>query len=197
MVLYNTTPNPGDILANSQPILLANSQYLQTSVGIDHNFTNNTATAQDGFHKSIHMIVQPDQAPTGNTLTFYQKITDGDTNLYASTSLEQGLRLTTFNSTFDYTLFGTSTNYPPNVVNQDGGWTYLPGGLLLQYGTMKVTGANTAVLFPMSFPTALFSLTANVKSTNGITISSEGVAGFTAITSTSVGTRFYWIAIGN
>lgn len=42
---------PGDIATKNWP-------YLQTSLGTDHNFTNDTATASDGYHKVIHEVVQ-------------------------------------------------------------------------------------------------------------------------------------------
>src|SRR5882724_10446052 len=52
----------------------------------------------------------------------------------------------------NYGTFGNFTNYPTMVTDQFGGWTFLPGGLILQYGHMKTTsGTDTAVVFPKPF----------------------------------------------
>ena len=64
MVAYQLIPNANDQRNVSQGDLKNNFTYLQTSVGVDHSFTNNTATSQDGYHKTVHLV--PASTPANN-----------------------------------------------------------------------------------------------------------------------------------
>ncbi len=65
---------------------------------------------------------------------------DNTTNEYQMTKVD----------TANFSTFGTKTNYIAPITTE-GGWTFLPGGLILQYGTIIGTGTSTAVVFPIPY----------------------------------------------
>lgn len=79
------------------------------------------------------------------------------------------------------------------------GYQKLPGGLIIQWGRTLDAGTSTSVTFPIAFPTAAVSVTANTNATSAnfqaIVISNLTTTGFTAIWD-SASPAFYWIAIG-
>ena len=78
--------------------------------------------------------------------------------------------------------FGVMAAYgtPPVNTTQNGGYTFLPGGLILQYGfftftTISITAATTKTIqFPISFPTGCFAIyptwTLSIKPTGNSTL---------------------------
>jgi hypothetical protein len=98
----------------------------------------------------------------------------------------------------NFATFGTFTNYPPNVVNQDGGWTFLPGGLLMQYGTASSNAATVTVNFPVSFTTTNISVvvTNNANSGNSTGVGNITNAKFDMFRGGSSTVTVRWIAVG-
>jgi hypothetical protein len=88
------------------------------------------------------------------------------------------------------------------------GYQQLPSGLIIQWGTATTTtGADLAVLFPMTFPARLVSLNGTAYIGGGDTRDTNvmlrtdgpGKAGFSAgafLSGTRVAEAFYWVAIG-
>jgi hypothetical protein len=106
----------------------------------------------------------------------------------------------------NYLLFGTLTQNYNSVGNTYwGGWTFLPGGLIKQYGnTTNVTSSgSTTVIFPITFPAAVFNVQCTIVTSDNSTIrfSLQGnptTAQFvTTQTSSSKFTNLYWEALGN
>jgi hypothetical protein len=80
------------------------------------------------------------------------------------------------------------------------GYSYLPSGIIMQWGFASMTGTTANVVFVKNFVSAVFSVVATTSLFNGtntpISIAPASVFGFTATSNTS-GMSFYWIAIGN
>ena len=124
----------------------------------------------------------------------------------------------TFSSTITGDISGNSatvTNgiYTTNFTGSNqqlaaSGWQKLPGGLIMQWGTVSAAAANstTAVTFPIAFPNAVFSVVATVEGdtttgsagnlgaikTNAITTSTFNLVYSDDVTSTSI----RWFANG-
>src|SRR5258708_24372502 len=78
----NATPGTTEILATSEGLMLGNFQYLQTDLSVDHNFTTNTATTADGYHKVIHFVNQGgNPAPVAGVGQLYTVTSGGDQQL--------------------------------------------------------------------------------------------------------------------
>jgi hypothetical protein len=88
-----------------------------------------------------------------------------------------------------------------NFVNSKttNGYTYLPNGLIMQWGLSSASSNNTTITFPVAFPTAC--LNASAISNADVT-SESGNANIAATTTTTLRIRsnaannYYWQAIG-
>jgi hypothetical protein len=170
-------PLPGDLLSKSQQDLNNNFQSANTIFGKNH-YPFDEASAKRGKHSFVQMVNNVTKPTTfNNEGTLYTRpfSLGGDTDLWYipdATGFEyQMTRVTTAN----FTTFGKMlNNYPAgdgsgNVGAQfSGGWTFLPGGLLYQYGTLFVSGGLPASSGTVKFPV---SFTAGTPSVNTIIIS--------------------------
>lgn len=199
-----------------------NNQQLDTTFGVDHTtFSDNTG--QNGFHFNIRQIPfscttsspsinpkttvngssnQPVLAPgsiTGYGQLFQAQINDGIAADEALYFLSGGNNLTQLTRNFA----------PVAAIN---GYTFLPGGLILQWGNVTpLVGATlTNVTFPKPFTSNLFNIQAtlipklNTSTSNAQCISvqpsSTPLTKFQYNYSASSSTNYigiYWIAIGN
>lgn len=84
------------------------------------------------------------------------------------------------------------------------GYQRLPGGLILQWGEYAGGAHGPVISFPVTFPTASYSVTtAGATDNDSIAVTALSNSQFTAsqldqsnATSTNATTGFYWIAIG-
>ena len=114
-------------------------------------------------------------------------------------------QLTSMASGADSTItrFGTNLLYDAAPQNQYGGWTFLPGGLLLMYGTSNIPPASQTVRFPKSFSAVPYSIQLTMQSGATSTTSTFYVENIAQannemyIYNTSSNTRLLnWMAIG-
>jgi hypothetical protein len=167
--------------------MLGNFQYLQTDLSTDHNFTGNTATSGDGYHKIIHFVNQgSDPSVVTNIGQLYTKTVGATQQLFYENGLGQVSQIS-----------ATATSATAK------GTASLLGGMIIQWGTVTL-GATTSgsVTFNIAFPNNLFSLTnglirAGAGTAQSVNMNTPTVSGFNW-TSTSVNNiSFYWMAIGN
>lgn len=178
--------------------LQGNFQQLNIAYGGDHvpfsDTSGNPPSGQSGMHTIIHL--QPQSPPTAlaGIGQFY------DTTINDSINSDQILFfLTGGNRSMQLT-----RNFQP--VNAAKGATFLPGGLILQWGTITAAAKNalTAASFQMDFPFACYSLQATLSAgTSGSVITvipnSPTINGFSYFinTSSSQSLNFTWMALGN
>ena len=196
--------------------LQRNATALNTIFGVDHLPFANT-TAQQGYHTDIHFVpVSTTAANPGNypvpantpagIPSYGQLFTavtgDGfgvDTMLFFKTGAAGGV------------LNQLTSNVTPGFdATNSGAWvTYLPGGLVMQFGFIASLAGNPTITYPRPFPTQ----TLNVQITplsSTILIGSDTYAiwGFANPNASSfrvinAGTKSgasyaaYWMAIGN
>lgn len=188
----NASPGSNEILSVSQGLMLGNFQYLQTDIGTDHNFTGNTATAADGYHKVIHFVNQgSDPSVVTNIGQLYTKTVGSTQQLF----YESGS--------------GLITQLTGSVAPSIGanGYSVLPGGAIIQWGsTGSISGLTSGtVTFPITFPNSVFSITLGTQRAptgTGQNISLNNntpptTSGFTWTSSSSNYNKFSWMAIGN
>lgn len=183
-VFDNTSPAAAQIIAASQPLILANEQYLQQSANVDHNATMNTATAQDGYHKVTHFVQQgADPATIAAVGQLYTKAYGGHPHLF-----------------FESDVAGAIFQLTGSALAAANGWVNI-GGIYLQWGTFTVPGGGTAaVTFPMAFPTNCYSVSCQQKTgaatgDNSRITAGPTVAGFSLLD--KAGNVQFYIAIGN
>ena len=205
-------PQSGQTLGNTQGPILTNFAVLNTSNNVNHEAFN---SANQGKHKFLQMPEQagsigqvvPPLPPTtaANEGGLYTKVgtNPAETNLVFRAESDGFEYQMTHVIAASTATFSTNTAY---VANHTGGWTFLPGGLIMQYGRRSsVSGSSSgAITFPIPFPSgnAPFSITATLERTSGRPVSIDSAV---VITSTGFSYRLdstgsvaiQWIAIGN
>ena len=192
---YDTNiPRATDNLNVSQGDIQGNFLTANTIMAINHYPFDNTS-ADKGKHKFVDMPI----------LAALPSIASGDGGLYTKTVSSQ--------SQLFYAADGNITEYqmtrviPASVGTfaTNPGWTFLPGGLIMQYGSKSNPGTSGSVLFTpnIDFPTACFyvflqlqhSSSGNESATVQPTPTTTGFSYRT--TSSGASTILYWWAIGN
>lgn len=178
-VFTPNTPQAGNFPANDQPLMNDNFQYLNGFGSRDHQFTKDTANTNDGTHKQVTLTDEAAPGFAGASSALFSNTANGQSQLFFQNNTPATVQLTTI-----------KTGVPTLAAN---GVSFLPGGLLIQWGT----GANN-ITFPIAFAT-VYSATATPTSS-----SLSGPAGMTVLTNTGLtmannaGQVFnsHWIAIG-
>lgn len=200
MSFYNPNiPQSTDFLSQSQQDIQNNFQQADTSFDINHYAFSNV-TANNGKHSYIEMVNEA-ILPVGLTDeegTLYTKKVSGESQMfYSPDDTGREYQMTNVIES-EFATFGTNTNYAPNLF---GGWTYLPGGLILQYGLSTTILPILPITFPITFPNNIFSLNTTNSASSPVTMSlSVGTittSSFTVIPASSVLGGLYWTAIGN
>jgi hypothetical protein len=213
----NTIPFGTHNPSADQPIMLANNQASLSISQVDH-FGYNVNSG--GYHQQVRMAnrttyplspnppavitgfggVFCDQtvSTTGLNETGLWYYPDGRTSGSPATPEIYQMTRTIDGS---YPLFAKNTNNYNGVgMTFAGGWTFLPGGLLLQYGFAGlVTAAGVTITFPVPFLIPPFSIQmTQITSGAGapILVGVSGITntGFTA--KSTVNAQVNWIAIG-
>lgn len=130
---------------------------------------------------------------------------DNSTNQYQLSNVVK----TSDNNRFPY--FGTNTSLVAAPVNGkgSGGWTFLPGGLVMQYGFVNTTDFSSnacAVVFPLPFSATPYSCQLTINSAASpkdllVTVSGPSATGLTIIkkesgSGTAPINAVWWMTIG-
>ena len=216
MSMYQPGIPTGSVPLDQDYLNLQNNfQQLDTSFSVDHTpFSVNTLTQPAGYHTNVHMI--PFSTTITNPTTNYPPIQPATTAGYGQLWSAQ---VNDSNATDEALYFLTgggrnlqlTSNFVPQVTTN--GFTFLPGGLIFQWGIVTPIVNNTTgttVLFTtgnMNFPTACFNIVATLiakssgtGSVDSISIVNTSVSktGFKYnYTGGSSNVAFYWTAIGN
>lgn len=162
---YVDTPLAAQNLSDSQPLIRGNFSSADTTFGLNHySFTN--LTAQIGKHKFVSLPVLANYAaispaPVAGDATVYSKTAGAASQIFAVTDAATDEYQMTRFIPASFALFATNTNYPqiPAKAYESGGWTFLPGGLIMQYGSVlpgQSTSQTGTTKFPISFTSAPF-----------------------------------------
>ena len=207
---YTLLPNSGQSLGQTRSSIRTNFSLIQTAQNTNHVAIDGSGA---GKHKFLQMPEQGSAPATAaNEAGFYAKVgtNPAQSNLFfrgESSGFEYQLTKAISAST---ALFGTNAAYgvAPAGTVIIGGWTFLPGGLILQYGLVTGTGAlNTpstrTVPFPIAFNAVPYTVHLQVRRDNA-SDSESSISRTTLPTSTdftyvlkdSTANGFYWTAIG-
>lgn len=134
-MVYSDTPLAASRIKDTQPLIRANFQDINTLINVDH-FT--FGAPNQGKHKKVTL---PDQgiAPA---------FAGSDVGLWSQVPV--ATNLTGVNELFIRRSDGSSTPFTAFVAGVEG-WTYLPSGVLLKWGQDSKTGFNQTVTIPVDF----------------------------------------------
>lgn len=189
-------PISGESLGSTRDRIRGNFQENAAVFAINHVAFN---TLGKGKHKFLQM---PNQASAPATLAneagFYSKV--------GTNPAESNLFFRGENNGFEYQL--TRANQA-NIAtfSTATGWTYLPGGLIMQWGKQAGSSANTIpVTFPIMFTNPAYSVqviperAASNPGDSTLTVIVTGSVSPSGFTIGNVGSHtmvnWYWIAIG-
>src|SRR5574338_194723 len=184
-------PQPTDDLSDSQGDLLQNNLALDASFSRNH-LPFSDLTASNGKHTFMEMVNRgsiPAPVPglAAGSGTIYTKSvgTPSESQIFYTPDASGAEFQLTKALSASIALFGTNTSYgtpPVPFVTQTGGYTFLPGGLLLQYGLIgdiAMANSGSAVIsFPIAFTSVPFSVMTSWRTVGSATqASTVGVSG--------------------
>lgn len=199
---YNPNiPQPTDLLSQSQSDILNNFQALGVWVDVDHV---DFGAPDEGKHSRVTFPVQaPAPAFLAGEIGLYSFLNTNTTKneLYLVNS--SAPQVTT-------PITASLLSLSPTPGNNVDGWTYLPSGILIKWGSGTANG-NTAFLFPVSVNVPAFAgvlsmqvttYTNNVADSNtfarlsGFTNLGFNVYGSARTTAVAAAAEFQYLAIG-
>jgi hypothetical protein len=180
---YNANiPQSADQISVSQADILGNFQAIDTFVAVDHI---GFGIVDAGKHKTATFPQAAAPAAVGATeVGIYAAALGGAPELYINK---------------------TATQVPfTKSVQAAAGYTYLPSGMIMQWGTVNATHGGTYAGFTIAFPTACVNVHVTGIENGGVndfvSVDTVTVAGFWAYSSTRSGgastTNCYYFAIG-
>jgi len=191
MAYNQNIPQPTDLLAISQADLLNNFIALQTLIDVNHV---DFASGDEGKHKFVTMPVQG-AAPAfaGGEVGLYNKLPAAPFPLTGQNEL--------------FINKSNGTNIPFTASAQASpGWTYLPSGILIKWGSGTATPGSNTFTFPANVNTpafaSIFSMFLTPVGTVGDTFNMYLVSflapwtQFTMVSNAAVNKNFFFLAIG-
>lgn len=211
-------PDGPDNPSDDQPPMKENTNSTDSIIKEDHyGFNDNNG----GLHKQTRMPIlaaQPLGLPAdGGTLYVKDAETTLGTNrgqlffatdnvAAASNEFQITRAIPLYFSTFGTIAPYTVGPFPPATFTANSGWTFLPGGLILQYGTYSKIGAlggAGAITFPFNFSSAVFNVTLTLqRSASGTNphdvylVGNPSTSGFIFASNSTGSDILYWTAIG-
>jgi len=101
-------------------------------------------------------------------------------------------------------LWGNAENIEAtkDITGTDG-YVKLPGGVIMQWGSIVCSAGTTTITFPIAFPNACFSVTASpyiAGNSGGVSSTVDAISSAPTTTSvvysTTTGWSLYWMAVG-
>jgi hypothetical protein len=196
--IYTTgVPNPPNIPSSDVSNMQTNTNSINSIIGVDHVGFN---LANGGYHTVIHQTqystgTDPAAIPSIGQLYIKQISSNGNTDevlFYQS----GGGRI--------FQLTGAPTGAGSQGSIGTSGWTFLPNGLIMQWGVVNSPPSSGSVTYPLQFPQnvfgVFFNFGRNASSTDSFWINTSGTNNTTQFAfkgSTGTAVVFYWFAIGN
>jgi len=186
-------PPDGSSLGQTKASIRNNLDGTFQTLSVDHiNNNGQPGSNPAGYHNVIHVVPQ---GSNPGAVTGFGQLFSKTVNSFTS---DEAL----FWETGSGLVQQLTVNLTPSATTN--GYTFLPGGIIMQWGQSTSSSATQTVTFPVAFPTNCF----NVQVTNtssSTTASGSNVlyssgfskTGFTFKYAGSSINGFFWFAIGN
>lgn len=185
MAYTNNIPTASQFISVSQPLIKANFQELDTYTQVDHVALNAT---NQGTHNKVSFNQQTvDPGVAGTFTELYTKLVPAVTGKP---------RLFIQNIDGIYQLSGV------NPVSAASGYTWLPGGILMQWRT-TTCASGSVITFPVAFSGVPYSIQCTIKAAGNRHFVYAAASSATDFTTTQLDSSghtetntFSWLAIG-
>lgn len=182
-------PTANQTFAQTQPLINRNFTIIDTAFSVDH--TAMTSNTNQGNHVKVTLISGADPAAVNQGPIFYSKqvtypgpLTKNE--LFFRQAIGDGSNIVQL------------TDMANAIAVSASGSTFLPGGVIIKWGSVTGKPAGTAFTFSTPFLSNVFSLTLGNFNTGPTTTATFGNVGLTGATIYSSNTnQVYYIAIGN
>ena len=196
----NSIPAANDDPSVSQGEIQQNFASIQLLVDKNHV---DFGDANYGKHKYTSLVKQS-AVPTGivDECNLYSKVVSGATEQFFTPDATKNEYQITSSDSSRFARFATNDENDPNNFT---GWTFLPGGLILNYGSKKLSGSSGSIVFAKPFSATPFSCTTGLErddapdngaAGNVIVTGSLSTTGFNYATGSGGSKYLYFIAIG-
>lgn len=197
---YNlNVPQSGQEIKNTTSAINTNFNVANANFGIDHvDFTNAAFPGGNGgLHNKVSLLQQSgDPAAASNT------------NIYYTKSVTYPNASGTFNEVFmrrstqDSSTMVQMTTDPGDPTPSQTGNSFLPGGMIIQWGTYATGGDGAAINFTKTFPTSCFGVvltpvSATPANSTIFVVASPGRNSFSTSKVSGNNSPIFYIAIGN
>lgn len=191
----SNVPLSNQTLSQTQPTINNNFTVLNANMGADHvDFTNSPPPGGNGgLHNKVSLVQQGGDPSSATSIDIlYTKSAAGKTEVFMRRASGDGgnvIQLTTAAG---------------NPVASANGVSFLPGGMIIQWGLQSAPSDNVQINFPTTFPNNCFTVTAtpyksgSISSLTGFGVKSPpSTTGFTTRFSGTTLDYIGWMAIGN
>lgn len=199
---YSNVPLTGQSLGITKNPINSNFALIQSAFSLNHYAVGSAGGSNSGKHMFVTMPPQslspgPSRAATENVL-----FSGIDPNAPSQTVL-----FSKTDSNRIYQLTKSIASQFPTFGTVNSGWTFLPGGIVMQYGIVTTPAPTALVSFGFPFPSGNppFSIQLTAETNNNTSVASAGVAnvpspptasGFYYYTNVGVNGSIYWTALG-
>lgn len=201
---FVSMPNSGQSLGATRDQIRNNILDIKNSLAVNHvDLDNGADTGKHTMTNFLQISTAADKPTTGATevALYNDSASTGQIWLCPPNTTQGDKKVQLTAGDVTNVKFATNTTY---TTDRNGGWTFLPGGMLLQYGTltdasMPFTGSMT---FPIAFSVAPYSLTFGISRPSGSSANQSFFydtltnAGFSFSNTSHNNTPVSWIAIG-
>jgi hypothetical protein len=142
---YNgNIPQATDLLSSSQPLIQGNFSAIQTLIDVDHV---DFASANQGKHFRVSLPVQSGPSFDATDTGLYSALNPNSSQneIYAYHYNSTG----TLRTPMTASVLGTNADPGSN----SAGWSYLPSGILLKWGSATVTSTSGSPVQTVTLPT--------------------------------------------
>lgn len=177
---YNSTiPAASHSPASDQPIMQSNAQAISDIINVDH-YTFEQSNL-DGWHRKSTYIAAGDASSSSGQIVQYAKTSSGSSEIFVVRDGGSPIQMTR-----------------GNVSAATSGHSFLPGGILIQWGSVTTTGAAGTFTFPIPFTSAVYSVSLTTQLIGTATASLQAAPGLSSISIRVDDTNIpvYVIAIG-
>jgi len=145
---YNPAiPGPNDTLSQSQAQIQTNFSQADTIFDLNHVTYDNISVASRGKHRRVDLIQVAAPGSIANEAVVYQKAVTGIPNIF----MQRNGNATEIQMT-----------RPENPVLNNTGSTFLPGGILMNWGSVVGSPTGAAAVFATPFTAAIYVVTLGV-----------------------------------
>lgn len=188
-------PPDGASLGQTKVTMRNNLDGTFETLGVDHINNNGQPGNQPaGYHNVIHVV------PQGMNPGTVSRIGQLFTKTFNSFSTDEALFWETGNGLIQQ----LTVNFTPLAAST--GYSFIAGGVILQWGTTGASSTTVPVTFPIVFPNALFNVqvtrlhnSSSPGSTFSYWVNSDNynASGFQIINNDGHTWQYQWFAIGN